>query len=206
VRTDASIGLHRVTNDEIVAPTRTDDERDRAVQALFVAHYDNLRRLAFLLLGDSGNSEEVVMEAFAKALSGWRVFVRKSLDGPPDLLEAPHVELPEAPTDLLLDGNTLWAALPRSKSVARITSIYSDEWNVRMIPTDVAVSRLALGDNYVFGAGPDGFVMKVPRNGVGLCSVVADLGGKLGDIVVADGRLYVAVTSNDIVVRLDEPK
>jgi hypothetical protein len=35
---------------------------------------------------------------------------------------------------------------------------------------------------------------------------VADLGGRLGDIVVADDRLYVAVTSNDTVVRLDEPK
>ena len=80
MRTDAPIRLHRVSNDETVTPTRTDDGRDRAVQALFVAHYDNLRRLAFLLLGDSGHSEEVVMEAFAKALSGWRVF--RSVEGP----------------------------------------------------------------------------------------------------------------------------
>jgi hypothetical protein len=132
--------------------------------------------------------------------------VRKSLDGPPDLLEAPHVELPQAPTDLVLDGNTLWAALPNSKSVARITSICDDHWHVQMIPTDVAVSRLAVGESFVFGAGPDGVVVKVPRNGVGLCSIVADLGGTLGDIVVVDDGLYVAVTSNDTVVRLDEPK
>jgi RNA polymerase sigma factor (sigma-70 family) len=79
VTTDAPMGSHRVSNDEIVAPITTDDERDRAVQALFVAHYDNLRRLAFLLLGDAGHSEEVVMEAFAKALSGWRVF--RSVEG-----------------------------------------------------------------------------------------------------------------------------
>jgi RNA polymerase sigma-70 factor (sigma-E family) len=80
VRTHAPIGLHRVTDDEVVTPTTTDDERDRVVQALFVAHYDNLRRLAFVLLGDSSHSEEVVMEAFAKALSGWRVF--RSVEGP----------------------------------------------------------------------------------------------------------------------------
>ncbi|MDQ4026722.1 MAG: hypothetical protein M3214_01545 [Actinomycetota bacterium] len=132
--------------------------------------------------------------------------VRQSLDGPPDLLEAPRVGLPEAPTDLLLDGNTLWAALPKSKVVVRITRIDTKEWHVQTIPTDVGVSRLAVGENYVFGAGPDGSVVKVLRNGVGLCSVVADLGGRLGDIVVADDRLYVAVTSNDTVVRLDEPK
>jgi hypothetical protein len=131
--------------------------------------------------------------------------VRKSLDGidPP---EPPRVGLPQAPADLLLDGNTLWAALPESKSVARITSIYRDEWNVQAISTDVAVSRLAVGENYVFGAGPDGSVVKVRRDGVGLCSLVEDLGGELGDIVVADGRLYVAVTSNDTIVRLDEPE
>ena len=80
MRTHAPIGLHRVTDDEVVAPTTTDDERDRVVQALFVAHYDNLRRLAFVLLGDSSHSEEVVMEAFAKALSGWRVF--RSVESP----------------------------------------------------------------------------------------------------------------------------
>jgi hypothetical protein len=131
--------------------------------------------------------------------------VRKSTDGidPP---EPPRVGLPEAPTDLLLDGNTLWAALPKSKVVVRTTRIDTKEWHVQTIPTDVAVSRLAVGENYVFGAGPDGSVVKVPRNGVGLCSIVADLGGRLGDIAVADDRLYVAVTSNDTVVRLDEPK
>jgi RNA polymerase sigma factor (sigma-70 family) len=80
VRTHAPIGLHGVTDDEVVAPTTTEDERDRVVQALFVAHYDSLRRLAFVLLGDSSHSEEVVMEAFAKALSGWRVF--RSVEGP----------------------------------------------------------------------------------------------------------------------------
>jgi hypothetical protein len=131
--------------------------------------------------------------------------VRRSLDGI-DGPEPPRVGLPEAPTDLLLDGNTLWAALPKSKMVARITSVYDNEWKVQSIPTDVAVSRLALGENYVFGAGSDGFVVKVRRDGVGLCSLVSDPGGKLGDIVVADGRLYVAVTSSDTVVRLDEPK
>jgi hypothetical protein len=131
--------------------------------------------------------------------------VRKSLDGI-DPLEPPRVGLPEAPTDLLLDGNTLWAALPRSRAVARITSIYADEWHVQMMDTDFGVSRLAVGDRFVFGVGPAGAVVKVPRNGVGLCSIVVDLGGRLGDIVVADGSLYVAVTSNDTVARLDEPK
>ena len=106
----------------------------------------------------------------------------------------------------MLDGNTLWAALPESKSVARITSIYNDEWNVQVISTDVAVSRLAVGESYVFGACPDGSVVKVPRDGVGLCSLVEDLGGELADIVVAEARLYVAVTSNDTIVRLDGPE
>jgi hypothetical protein len=127
--------------------------------------------------------------------------VRTWLDGE----EKHRVGLPEAPTDLALDGDTLWAALPKAKSVARITSIRDDRPRVQMMRTDVAVSRLAVGDRFVFGAGTDGVVVKVPRDGVGLCSVVANIGGELRDIAVVDGFVYVAATSRDAVVRLDEP-
>jgi RNA polymerase sigma-70 factor (sigma-E family) len=79
VSIDARVAWHRVSDDSLASST-ADDERDSAVQALFVAHYDNLRRLAFILLGDADAAEEIVMDAFAKALSRWRIF--KSVEAP----------------------------------------------------------------------------------------------------------------------------
>lgn len=49
-----------------------EDERDFAV--LFDRHYRSLRGLAFVMLGDPARAEEIVMEAYLKAFSGWSRF------------------------------------------------------------------------------------------------------------------------------------
>ncbi|HEV2757109.1 MAG TPA: SigE family RNA polymerase sigma factor [Actinomycetota bacterium] len=59
-------------------------ERDQRVAALFYEHYDPMRRLAYVMLGDGDAAEEIVMEAFAKALTGWRSFQR--VEWPPAYL------------------------------------------------------------------------------------------------------------------------
>ncbi len=48
------------------------DRREEAVAALFDAHYASLCRLATLLLGDAGQAEEAVQEAFLRTFVGWR--------------------------------------------------------------------------------------------------------------------------------------
>ena len=57
-------------NREVTVP-QAGSERDRAASALFVQHYDSLRRLACFLLGDPAQAEEVVMDCFTKALARW---------------------------------------------------------------------------------------------------------------------------------------
>ena len=51
---------------------RSDIERDHEVAALFNRHYAPMCRLAYVILGDAGLAEEVVMEALLKTFSGWR--------------------------------------------------------------------------------------------------------------------------------------
>lgn len=51
-------------------------DRDRELTALFLEHHGSLRRLAFVMLGDGSLAEEIVMDAFAKALSRWSLFAR----------------------------------------------------------------------------------------------------------------------------------
>lgn len=59
-------------------------ERDREVAALFYEHYDPMRRLAYVMIGDGDAAEEIVMEAFAKALSRWKSF--RNVEWPPAYL------------------------------------------------------------------------------------------------------------------------
>ena len=47
------------------------DERDQAVSALFDRNYTSLCRLAYVILGDRAQAEEMVMEAMLKTLGGW---------------------------------------------------------------------------------------------------------------------------------------
>ena len=54
------------------AVATVNDRRDRAVAALFDAHYAGLCRLATLLLDDAGQAEEAVQEAFLRTFVGWR--------------------------------------------------------------------------------------------------------------------------------------
>jgi RNA polymerase sigma-70 factor (sigma-E family) len=51
---------------------RSDAERDEEVTALFNRYYTPMCRLAYVILGDSGMAEEVVMEALLKMFTGWR--------------------------------------------------------------------------------------------------------------------------------------
>jgi RNA polymerase sigma-70 factor (sigma-E family) len=51
-------------------------DRDRELTDLFLNHYDPLRRLAYVIMGDASLAEEITMEAFAKALSKWRLMSR----------------------------------------------------------------------------------------------------------------------------------
>jgi RNA polymerase sigma-70 factor (sigma-E family) len=59
---------------------RASEDRDRIVAALFEQEYDHLRRLAYVILGDPQLAEEIVMEAFARALAGWKAF--STVEGP----------------------------------------------------------------------------------------------------------------------------
>jgi RNA polymerase sigma-70 factor (sigma-E family) len=49
-------------------------ERDKRIASLFDAHYGCLRGLAYVLLGDHSTAEEIVMDVFLKAFSGWGQF------------------------------------------------------------------------------------------------------------------------------------
>ena len=50
----------------------TDWDADRAVTALYTAHYRSLVRLAALLVRDVATAEEVVQESFVAMHGGWR--------------------------------------------------------------------------------------------------------------------------------------
>ncbi|MFN2388848.1 MAG: RNA polymerase sigma factor [Actinomycetota bacterium] len=51
---------------------RSEVERDREVAALFDRNYAPMCRLAYVILGDSQQAEEIVMDATLKMLTGWR--------------------------------------------------------------------------------------------------------------------------------------
>ena len=55
----------------LVEGTRVADDRAAVVEALFVAHYTPLVRLAAVLLDDVGSCEEVVQEAFVRLHAGF---------------------------------------------------------------------------------------------------------------------------------------
>ena len=50
---------------------RAEVGRDEEVASLFRRHYAPMCRLAYVILGDAGAAEEVVMEALVKTFSGW---------------------------------------------------------------------------------------------------------------------------------------
>lgn len=68
------IGLYR--GGELRLEAAGERDRDRLLTALFIDHYDPLRRLAFVMMGDGTLAEEIVMEAFAKATSKWDLVSR----------------------------------------------------------------------------------------------------------------------------------
>jgi RNA polymerase sigma-70 factor (sigma-E family) len=45
--------------------------RDERIAVLFDEHFNRLRDLAYVILGDRGAAEEIVMEAFLKTFTGW---------------------------------------------------------------------------------------------------------------------------------------
>jgi RNA polymerase sigma-70 factor (sigma-E family) len=48
------------------------DDRDERIQALFEQNYRGLSRLAYLIVGDSVQAEEIVMDAFLRTFASWR--------------------------------------------------------------------------------------------------------------------------------------
>jgi RNA polymerase sigma-70 factor (sigma-E family) len=72
-------GLHRLLHvsqqlavvDHRAVRDLTRSTRDEQVAVLFDAHYNKLRDLAYVILGDRNLAEEIVMEAFLKTFTGW---------------------------------------------------------------------------------------------------------------------------------------
>ncbi len=64
-----NVGLYR--GGEVCLEAAQERERDARLTALFIEHYDPLRRLAYVMLGDGALAEEIVSEAFAKAMAKW---------------------------------------------------------------------------------------------------------------------------------------
>jgi RNA polymerase sigma-70 factor (sigma-E family) len=58
----------------VVLPVSADDavDRDERIRALFEDHYAGLCRLAYLIVGDAAQAEELVMDAFVRTFVGWR--------------------------------------------------------------------------------------------------------------------------------------
>jgi len=56
-------------------------DRDSELTALFLDYYDPMRRLAYVMIGDGAIAEEIVMEAFEKAMSKWRLFSKADHPG-----------------------------------------------------------------------------------------------------------------------------
>lgn len=73
VTSTGDIGLYRRGGFRVEVAGR---DRDRLLTALFIDHYDPLRRLAYVMMGDGTLAEEIVMEAFAKATSRWDLVSR----------------------------------------------------------------------------------------------------------------------------------
>lgn len=67
-------------NNESGQPVRRSSGKVSVVADLFAAHYDALFRLAYAIVGDAGNAEEIVMDAYVKVFSGWKTF--RTLDRP----------------------------------------------------------------------------------------------------------------------------
>jgi RNA polymerase sigma-70 factor (sigma-E family) len=57
---------------EMDVPASDAVDAQTAIIAVFEAQYVRFCRLAYLLTGDAGRAEEVVMDAFARSLAAWR--------------------------------------------------------------------------------------------------------------------------------------
>jgi RNA polymerase sigma-70 factor (sigma-E family) len=73
VTTDAGLYTGREGRLEMSRDRELERERDRILTSLFIDHYDPLRRLAYVVMGDGPIAEEIVMEAFAKAMAKWHL-------------------------------------------------------------------------------------------------------------------------------------
>ena len=110
------------------------------------------------------------------------------------------VVLDEAPADLALGAEAVWAALPHGRAVARI-----DVRNPGAAPVLIAVRsrpvRLALGGGMLWAAGGDGRVVRIDpvTNEAG---DPLEVGERLGDIAVSRGAAWVAAPDEDLVYRL----
>jgi hypothetical protein len=110
------------------------------------------------------------------------------------------VALNEAPADLALGGEALWAALPDGRAVARI-----DIRHPGVAPVLIAVGarpvRLALGRGVLWAAGGDGRVVRIDTD-AGEAGPPLELGERLADIAVSRGTAWVAAPDEDVVYRI----
>jgi RNA polymerase sigma-70 factor (sigma-E family) len=56
----------------VPVPADSAADRDERIRTLFEDHYAGLCRLAYLIVGDGAQAEELVMDAFVRTFVGWR--------------------------------------------------------------------------------------------------------------------------------------
>lgn len=61
-----------ITAPSSAPPIVAADDRDERIRELFDEHYGGLCRLAYLIVGDEPQAEELVMDAFVRTFAGWR--------------------------------------------------------------------------------------------------------------------------------------
>ena len=59
-----------ITAPSSAAPAVATDDRDERIRGLFDEHYGGLCRLAYLIVGDEAQAEELVMDAFVRTFAG----------------------------------------------------------------------------------------------------------------------------------------
>jgi hypothetical protein len=108
--------------------------------------------------------------------------------------------LDEAPADLALGAEALWAALPDGRAVARI-----DVRHPGVAPVLIAVGsrpvRLALGRGVLWAAGWDGRVVRIDTD-ANEAGPPLEIGERLADIAVSRGTAWVAAPDEDLVYRV----
>jgi RNA polymerase sigma factor (sigma-70 family) len=60
----------------VISASEAISDRDRFIEGIYEQEYESLRRLSFLIVGDSEIADDLVMEAFARVLPKWKIMKR----------------------------------------------------------------------------------------------------------------------------------